>query len=223
MRMELMIAGTVLSLAAAAAEPPAGDRDAVAHATFVDAKGERIGTATLSQAANGVLIALDVKGLPPGEHAFHVHGTGRCEPKTGFKSAGDHYAPRGRQHGFHAARGPHAGDMPNVFVQQDGTLRAHVLNTGVTLDSGTGSLFDSDGSALVIHGGADDYRSQPSGNAGDRIACAVVEKHDRLRTSAAEPSASGSPPESSEPDAAAPAGDTSRDRGERTREAVAPR
>lgn len=223
MKRELMLAGMALSLAAVAAEPQTGDRGAIAHATFVDAKGERIGTATLTQVANGVLIALDVKGLPPGEHAFHVHATGRCEPRTGFKSAGDHYAPRGNQHGFHAARGPHAGDMPNVFVQQDGTLRAHVLNPGVTLGSGAGSLFDSDGSALVIHGGADDYRSQPSGNAGDRVACAVVERHERLRTSAAEPSDAAPPPESGEPGAAAPAEDTSRNRGERTREVVAPR
>jgi Cu-Zn family superoxide dismutase len=147
-----------------------------AKATFVDAKGRNIGTATLTQTPNGVLLDLDVSGVPPGEHAFHIHETGRCDPADGFKSAGDHFAARAHQHGFKVQGGPHAGDMMNQFVGEDGRLRAHVVNTRVTLRDGEGSVFDKDGSALVVHAKADDYQSQPSGNAGDRIACAVIER-----------------------------------------------
>lgn len=147
-----------------------------AKATFVDAKGGQIGKATLTQTPNGVLIDVDLSNLPPGEHAFHVHQTGRCHPGDGFKSAGDHYAPREHEHGFKVEGGPHAGDMMNQFVGSDGKLRAHVINMRVTLGEGEGTLFDQDGSALVVHAKGDDYRTQPSGAAGDRIACAVVER-----------------------------------------------
>ncbi len=146
-----------------------------ATGTFIDARGKQIGQATLTETPSGVLISIDVSGLPPGEHAFHLHQKGTCEAKDGFKSAGDHYAPQSKQHGFKAQGGPHAGDMPNQFVQDDGMLRAEVLNANVTLREGDTTVFDKDGTAIVIHASADDYRSQPSGNAGDRIACAVIE------------------------------------------------
>jgi superoxide dismutase, Cu-Zn family len=147
-----------------------------ASAAFVDGKGRKIGNATLMQTPNGVLIDIDLSGLPPGEHAFHIHQTGRCDAADGFKSAGDHFAARGHQHGFKVEGGPHAGDMMNQFVGEDGRLRAHVVNTRVSLRDAEASLFDQDGSALVVHAKADDYKSQPSGNAGDRIACAVIER-----------------------------------------------
>lgn len=89
---------------------------------------------------------------------------------------GGHYAPRGNQHGYLVQGGSHAGDMPNQLAAQDGTLRAQVLNDKVTLGQGEGSLFDSDGSALMLHGQADDYRSQPAGDAGSRVACGVIER-----------------------------------------------
>jgi len=150
-----------------------------AHATFVDAAGKKLGTATLTQTPRGVLIVLDVSGLAPGEHGLHFHEVGKCEGSTKFKTAGDHYAPQGRNaHGFHTTGGPHAGDMTNQFVTQDGRLRAHVLNERVTLVPGKVSLLDADGTAIVIHAAADDYRTQPSGNSGDRIACAVIERED---------------------------------------------
>jgi Cu-Zn family superoxide dismutase len=149
----------------------------VAHATFVDAAGKKLGTATLTQTPGGVLMVLDVSGLTPGEHGLHFHEVGKCEGATKFKSAGDHYAPQGRnEHGFHTTGGPHAGDMTNLFVTEDGKLRAHVLNERVTLMPGKVSLLDADGTAVVIHAAADDYRTQPSGNSGDRIACAVIER-----------------------------------------------
>jgi superoxide dismutase, Cu-Zn family len=148
-----------------------------ARGEFLDAAGRKVGTATLTQSPRGVLIVLDLTGLPAGEHGFHLHEVGRCEAATKFKTAGDHYAPQGRnEHGFHTTGGPHAGDMPNQFVGDGGRLRAHVLNERVTLVPGKVSLLDQDGTSIVIHAAPDDYRTQPSGNSGDRIACAVIEK-----------------------------------------------
>jgi Cu-Zn family superoxide dismutase len=147
-----------------------------AKATFTDAKGKQLGTATLTQTPNGVLIELNLSNVPPGEHAFHIHQTGRCDAKDGFKSAGDHYAGDRQKHGFKVEGGPHAGDMMNKFVGSDGALRAHIINTRVTLADGQNTLFDTDGSALILHAKGDDYSSQPAGNAGDRIACAVIER-----------------------------------------------
>jgi Cu/Zn superoxide dismutase len=141
---------------------------------LMNADGKPIGTVTLTQTPHGVLVEIDASGLKPGEHGLHFHETGRCDPETGFKSAGGHFAPAGRQHGYLDEKGYHAGDMPNQFVAQDGRLRAHVFNPNVTLSGGKAALRDADGSALVIHSGADDYRSQPSGDSGDRIACAVI-------------------------------------------------
>jgi len=113
-----------------------------------------------------------VKGLPAGEHAFHIHAVGKCEPP--FDSAGGHFNPAQHKHGIMAGEG-HAGDMPNLFVPASGELTVEILNTNVTLAKGKpNSLFDADGSAVVIHAGPDDYKSDPAGNAGGRIACGVV-------------------------------------------------
>lgn len=147
-----------------------------ATAVFMNIQGQQIGTANLVQTSHGVLIEAEVQGLPPGEHAFHIHQKGACDPAGKFESAGGHFALSGQKHGFMAENGPHAGDMPNQFVGQDGVLRIHVLDPSVTLESGEGSLFGADGTSIVIHTKADDYTSQPSGNAGDRIACAVIRR-----------------------------------------------
>jgi Cu-Zn family superoxide dismutase len=153
-----------------------GSPTQTARATFVNQQGVQVGTATLAQAANGVLINIELTGLPPGGHGFHIHETGRCDPTTGFESAGEHYAPGGHTHGYLVEGGPHAGDMPNQFAGQDGRLRADVFNPNVTLYPGPLTLFDDDGSALIVHANADDYRNQPSGDAGGRVACAVIER-----------------------------------------------
>lgn len=145
-------------------------------ATFLSPQGQEIGKAVLTQTTSGVLIDIDVSDVPAGEHGFHIHETGACNAADGFKSAGDHFEASQHQHGYKAEKGSHAGDMPNQFVGTDGKLRAHVLNPNVTLADGPASVFDADGSALVVHANPDDYSSQPSGNAGDRIACAVIEK-----------------------------------------------
>jgi len=141
--------------------------------TLKNDKNETVGTATLTPMAKGVKIAVDVTKLPPGEKAMHIHETGTCTaPK--FDSAGGHYAPGNKGHGFDAAEGFHAGDMPNIHVGADGKAKVEVINTNVTLDKGTSSLMKTGGTALVIHEKGDDYKSQPSGNAGARIACGEI-------------------------------------------------
>lgn len=144
-----------------------------AAATLMDANGNEAGTASFTQTPNGVLIKGELI-LPAGTHGFHIHETGACTPD--FAAAGGHYAPLGNDHGALVEDGLHAGDMPNIHVGEDGMLTVEVLNAGISLEEGeAGYLFDEDGSALMIHAGADDYESQPSGAAGDRIACGVIE------------------------------------------------
>ncbi len=142
---------------------------------FINVEGQSVGTATLTQTPTGVLIQMDVRDLPPGEHAVHIHQTGKCEPATKFETAGPHFATDRKEHGFKSAGGPHAGDLPNQTVDQNGALKAEMKADQVTLMHGeASSLLDVDGSALVIHAMADDYQSQPSGASGDRVACAVI-------------------------------------------------
>ncbi|WP_045390822.1 superoxide dismutase family protein [Falsirhodobacter sp. alg1] len=136
------------------------------EATFVNTDGENIGTAEIRPVGEGVLISVDIKDLPEGPLSLHVHETGSCEGD--FKSAGGHYNPTGVTHGFFSDTGPHAGDMPNQSVNEDGEMVAEVLNTMIPFD-------DMSGKALVVHDGPDDYVSDPAGNAGNRIACAVIE------------------------------------------------
>jgi Cu-Zn family superoxide dismutase len=142
-----------------------------AEASFIDAQGKEIGTAVLTETPHGVLIQVDIRGLPPGPHGFHIHENGTCEGPS-FQSAGGHYAGGGGNHGFHN-EDIHVGDLPNVTVQDDGVLVHDVLATEVTL-SGEDLLLDRNGSALVIHAQPDDYRTAPSGSSGDRIACAAI-------------------------------------------------
>jgi superoxide dismutase, Cu-Zn family len=140
-----------------------------AKAELRGADGKAIGSVTLGDTAKGVLLTLALKGAPAGVHAFHVHEVGKCEPP--FKSAGAHFNPDHKKHGF-VAEGPHAGDMPNLHIPASGDLEQEVLNPNLSF----AGMFDADGAAIIIHAGADDYKSDPAGNAGDRIACGVVEK-----------------------------------------------
>jgi Cu-Zn family superoxide dismutase len=145
-----------------------------AKAELKNAQGQAVGTATLTDTPHGVLIHASVSGVPAGTHAFHIHQTGQCEPP--FTSAGGHFNPAMKQHGIQNPMGMHGGDLPNVQPADDGKLTFDAFAEGVTLGDGPNSLFKPGGTALVMHQGPDDYKSDPAGNAGARIACGVVTK-----------------------------------------------
>ncbi len=153
---------------------PMGPGEEPARAEIRDPDGSPVGEVELRATEGGVELSGSLARLSPGEHGFHIHETGVCEPPA-FESAGGHFAPAGRRHGFDHPEGPHAGDLRNLQVAQDSTVTVSATDTLVTLREGAGALLDADGSALVIHRDPDDYRSQPSGASGDRIACGVIE------------------------------------------------
>ncbi len=151
-------------------------QEPTASASLSGLDGASHGSVTLTQTPNGILLRAEIEGVPAGAHGFHIHETGACDATEGFMSAGGHFAGVSDTHGILVPGGPHSGDMPNIHVPESGALTAEVLNTLVSLDEdGDGYLMDEDGSAILIHAGADDYVSQPSGAAGDRIACGVIE------------------------------------------------
>jgi superoxide dismutase, Cu-Zn family len=145
---------------------------AAARAELKNAAGERVGEASLQDTAEGVKVSATFIDLPPGQHAFHVHAVGRCEPP--FDSAGGHFNPTGRQHGRDNPQGPHAGDMPNIELSDRTPPSIEIVLKDTTLDRGPNRLLDADGASLVVHERADDYVTDPAGNAGARIACGVI-------------------------------------------------
>lgn len=150
-----------------AAAPTSGG--ATAQLRTVD--GKEVGTVTASADENGVVVTVDARTMVAGIKGMHVHSIGRCEgPK--FESAGPHWNPTGRQHGKDNPAGPHRGDLPNLDVGQGGTGTVTFTLPGAAI-GGAAGLLDADGAAFVIHAAADDYRTDPSGNSGDRIACGV--------------------------------------------------
>lgn len=143
---------------------------------LINGDEESVGTATLKEEADGVRISLKGENLPKGTHAFHVHENSTCEAPD-FESAGGHFNPGDTDHGFDTEDGPHAGDLPNIVVGEDGMVEMSYLAEGVTLEEGAdNSLLDDGGTSLVIHEDADDGESQPAGDAGDRLACGVISK-----------------------------------------------
>ena len=145
----------------------------MATARLMDAQGRAVGEAHLEQTTHGVLVTLDLNNVAPGMHAVHVHRVGRCDGPT-FESAGDHFEPASRQHGYLNPRGHHAGDLPNLDVPASKTAKVEHLLDDVTLAPGHRSLMDADGAAIVLHAGKDDYLTDPAGASGDRVACGRV-------------------------------------------------
>jgi Cu-Zn family superoxide dismutase len=159
-------AGTATA-AVPAPTPNGGDITAV----MKDSTGKELGTLVLSDLPEGIMVMGSLKGLPPGVHGIHLHTTGSCAPT--FAAAGGHWNPTNKEHGKDNPKGPHMGDTPNITVGADGTVSAMVTSPGGTL-KGANGLLDADGASVVIHAKADDYKSQPAGAAGDRIACGVI-------------------------------------------------
>ena len=168
------MANMLAAIVALAAAPVASAAD-MAAADIVNAAGEVIGKASFEQTPTGVLISVDVTGLPPGGHGIHLHAIGSCTPD--FKTAGGHINPDKAKHGLRHPEGPDAGDLPNLFVAADGSARAGFFTTRVSVSGGDRpALLDEDGSAVIIHENPDDHMTQPIGGAGGRLACGVIAK-----------------------------------------------
>ena len=148
-----------------------------AVARLLDASGRAVGHAVFLQEGGGVRILLDLTGVTPGTKGVHIHEVGRCDAPS-FESAGAHFNPAKAEHGTTNPRGPHAGDLPNITVDATGRGHLEVTATRVTLDKGADSLFDPDGSALVVHEGPDDLRTDPAGGSGAPVACGVIGRVD---------------------------------------------
>jgi superoxide dismutase, Cu-Zn family len=140
-----------------------------------DAKGEDVGTVAIKPVASGVTLKLNLHGLAPGQHAIHFHQNAKCEGPD-FKSAGPHFNPEGKKHGLESPEGSHAGDMLNFTADAKGIAKATITNKSVNLGDDSHSLFSNGGTALVVHAKPDDMKTDPAGNAGDRIACGVITK-----------------------------------------------
>ena len=158
-----------LGMVLTACVPMAAPDVPVANANLISSSGAVVGTVRVFSEPTGVMLRITASGLPQGQHGVHVHTTGRCDA-PGFTTAGSHWNPTTRKHGHQNPEGPHTGDLGNLGVGADGTLTAGLLIPGATFEA----LRDADGSAFVIHAKADDEKTDPSGNSGDRIACAVL-------------------------------------------------
>lgn len=145
-----------------------------AMAQMYNAKNELIGEIVLKETEKGVELTADLKGLTPGKHGIHLHEIGKCDAPT-FETAGAHFNPTKKQHGVDNPLGPHRGDLPNIEVDEAGQVQLNLITADFTLEKGQQtSIFDDNGTSIVIHEGEDDYKTDPAGNSGARIACGVI-------------------------------------------------
>jgi Cu-Zn family superoxide dismutase len=175
-RIPIIAALSIVTFGCAQLQTLAG-RQGTAAVVLVANDGSARGGGDVWQDNNGLVhVDLQLFGLPAGTHAIHFHAVGKCDTggTPAFSSAGGHYNPANKQHGLSNPAGPHAGDAPNFTVDASGTSHVQFVTDRVTITAGAATLMDSDGSALVVHSGADDQVSQPSGNSGDRIACGAL-------------------------------------------------
>ena len=174
-----IVIGIFILLTAGSGEPAQPEVGLTAKAALESPSGSSMGNVTFRQASTGVLIMADVRGLAPGGHAFIIHEVGACSPD--FGAAGDHFNPTDVEHGLvHPAskggsEGGHGGDLPNIYAASDGSARADFFSVGVTLDRDLRhSVFDDDGSAIIVHENPDSYGEEES-DTGERVACGVIE------------------------------------------------
>ncbi|ETW12438.1 copper/Zinc superoxide dismutase [Roseivivax marinus] len=142
-----------------------------AMATLMDQSGTEVGQVDIYETVEGLLFHVEATGMPEGAHGFHVHQTGECSDD--FTSAGDHYQPGGNGHGLMSEEGAHAGDLPNVFADDSGNVRADLTSARLSMEDGDAPIMDDDGSAIIVHENGDTYSSDAG--AGGRIACGVIE------------------------------------------------
>lgn len=164
----LMLAALTLGTAMSTSNPD------VLKVNIINSAGKNIGTAEFTQKANKVYILVEAESLPPGIHGIHFHNIGQCDGPD-FTSAGPHFNPQSKLHGFHNPQGYHAGDLPNILVGAEGKVKTMIVSETVTLEQGKpNSILKPEGTSLVIHEKADDYVTDPSGNSGNRIACGII-------------------------------------------------
>ncbi|MBO0931478.1 superoxide dismutase family protein [Fibrella aquatilis] len=149
-----------------------------ATTSLIDTTGKAIGTATFTEETPGlVTMVVSVTGLKAGQHGIHFHMVGKAEPSTKFMSAGEHFNPDNKKHGLQSPTGAHNGDLPNLVVNAQGVGSLTTATDRITLGTGTKSVFDTDGTAIIIHANADDQLTDPSGNSGGRIAAGVLTRN----------------------------------------------
>ena len=163
----ITVCGAAVVMAATAASAQGA---ATATARMQNLEGQSVGQVQLQETPHGLIVTAEFTALPEGAHGFHIHAVGLCEPP--FQSAGGHFNPDDHQHGMANPQGLHAGDLPNIHVPASGQLTVEHFAMGLTLDQ----VLDEDGAAMMVHAGPDDYASDPAGDAGDRIACGIIER-----------------------------------------------
>ncbi|MGE4233483.1 MAG: superoxide dismutase family protein [Bacteriovoracia bacterium] len=168
----------LLILAVLLGSPFTFAKSEVRNVKFINARGNDVGAATFTQLKRGVLIKINLRNVEPGTHAVHIHNKGECKVPD-FQSAGEHYSVSKQKHGFDVVDGPHAGDLPNIVVGSNGSVDVEIVTTGLKLKS---LLKRKLGASLIVHSKVDDYKSQPAGDSGDRVACAVIKRNELVQT-----------------------------------------